>query len=72
MSGPAELRLDGVEGVFLAERCELGDGTVTATGRWRWRRLPADRFGERQTFTWPTRRVSQIRWLAPELIAAAA
>ena len=68
MNGAAEIRVRGEAGIFVAETCAVIDGLVTATGRYR-RLVGAgyaqERFGPRETLSWPVRRVDRIRWLSP-------
>lgn len=66
MNGPAELRVRGR--VFVADTCTLDGGTVTATGRWRWKtgaNYAEARYGPLQTCSWSVSRVERIRWLTP-------
>ncbi len=49
-------RPSGAVAVFLASRCEIDHGLITAAGRWK--DLP-DR--PAREYTWPARRVLEIR-----------
>ena len=53
-------RPSGAVVLFLAERCTVANGLVTAFGVWK--DLP-DR--PAQDYSWPTRRVLEIVWGAP-------
>lgn len=48
---------------FIADDCQIADGMVTATGRCKY---CSGRLGSLQTFTWPAKRVLEIRWLRDE------
>lgn len=72
MIGPAEILVTGTRDVFEADRCMVDHGAVHATGRWRTRWGPGNRFityGERVSRTWPTASV-EIRWGADVEVAA--
>lgn len=57
----AEVFLRGRSDPFVADRLERAGGLVTATGRFRYRRYPADRWGPRVTRAWPTRELRELR-----------
>ncbi len=70
---PAELRIRGHRGVFVADRCEVVGLTVKVCGRWRERTGPNySRFlwREPRTVSWPLHRVLEIHWLGQNEAAA--
>ena len=64
MSGPAEVRLAGRDGMFIASDVHIQPAFITATGCWRRRLATGDKFGELRTYTWSAREVREIRWHA--------
>ena len=65
---PAELRIAGRPGVFVAEECTIDGGVVTASGRWRERcglHGAEFRWREHVVKTWPIGRLEEVRWLTP-------
>ena len=65
----AEIRVHGERGVFVATTCTLEPGICHADGRWRrgvgLNNTEDARSGPR-SYTWPTRELRRIRWLATE------
>lgn len=67
MTGAAEVRLSGRNGVFCADVCRVDGLAVFASGRWRYRlgaNNAAERYGERRSYTWHLSRCDEIRWTA--------
>lgn len=53
-------QLGGGHAPFVADEVEREGGTWTATGRWK---HPSGRLSEpAKTYTWPLRRVVEVRW----------
>lgn len=66
MTGPAEIRVRGETGIFVAGSCEVLGGLVTATGQRRYlvgANYSETSYGPRETVSWPVRRVDRIKWL---------
>ncbi len=51
--------------VFVATACEIDDGIITASGRWRYSvgaNYAETRWGAGGTYSWPRHRIHEIRW----------
>ena len=52
-------------GVFVATACEIANGLITASGRWRYAvgaNYAETRWGAAGTYSWPRHRIHEIRW----------
>jgi hypothetical protein len=59
-------RPSGLLDYLIADKCDVKDGLVNATGRIR---RPSGRLEPRRSYSWPTRRVVEIQW-SGERVAA--
>ena len=53
------------KGVFVATACEIANGLITASGRWRYAvgaNYAETRWGVGGTYSWPRGRIREIRW----------
>jgi len=68
MNGPAEIRVRGETGTFIAETCTVAGGLVTATGQRRYlvgANYSEMSYGPLETVSWPVSRIGKIKWLSP-------
>lgn len=67
MTGRAEIRLSGRDGVFVADEARVDPPFVHATGRWRRRLATGESWGSSRSYTWSSTTVVQIRWVDGEV-----
>ncbi len=61
----AEVLIHERKGVFVATACEIANGLITASGRWRYAvgaNYAETRWGAGATYSWPRQRIREIRW----------
>jgi hypothetical protein len=59
-------RPSGAVDYFIADDCEIADGAVTVTGRFK---RPSGRLEPRRSYSWPRGRIIEIRWTRERVIA---
>lgn len=69
MTGPAEIRLKGRSGMFVADRCQITGNWIHAEGRWRTRLASGLGWSEPRAYTWTNRIVEEVRWQRDEVTA---